>query len=95
MTDIVREIISRAKQRIAEAYGLPPEVEQLLGKVEIEIKAEFKGERHYIPSPVGRTATRAQPDQVRQDYLDNLQIDDIATRHGITRATIYRYLKNR
>lgn len=95
MTDIVREIIHRAKQRIAAAYGLPDEVEQLLGKLEIEIKSEFKGERHYIPAPVGRTATRAQPEQVRKDYLNNIEIDDIASRHGITRATIYRYLKHR
>lgn len=89
MTDIVREIISRAKQRIAEAYGLPPEVEQLLGEIEVEIKAEFKGDRVYVPAP------RPHPDRVREDYRSGTEMDEIVTRHGISRATIYRYLKQR
>lgn len=95
MTDIVRTIINRAKQRIAESYGLPPEVDQVLRNLEVEIKTEFKGERVYIPAPHARTALSARPEQVAQDYVNNVQVEDIASRHGISRATIYRYLKRR
>lgn len=95
MTDIVRTIIDRAKQRIAEAYGLSADVEQALVNVEHEIKTEFKGARVYIPAPGARAAPRAHPESVAQDYVNNVQIEDIASRHGISRATIYRYLKRR
>ncbi len=95
MTDIVREIIDRVRVRIAEAYGLPDEVEALLGEVEEEIKSARGGERHYVPVAGSRLAPRASPAAVVRDYLADVAIEDIQSRHGISRRTIYNYLKRR
>ncbi len=91
MTDIVHEIIARAKQRIAEAYGLPDEVADLLGMVEAEVKREFGGDELYIRKPERDDARTREA--VRRDYLANQPIESITARHGVSRATLYRYIK--
>lgn len=95
MTDIVREIIERAKARIAEEYGLPDEVAELLGQVETEIRAEYRGERVYVSGHRVTPQIDARADAIAKAYLDDVPVEEIANRHGISRATIYRYLKRR
>ncbi len=91
MTDIVHEIIARAKQRIAEAYGLPDEVADLLGLVEAEVKREFGGDELYIHRPERDDARTREA--VKLDYLANKPIKKITAEHGVSRATLYRYIK--
>lgn len=91
--DIVHELIERAKVRIAEKFGLPEEVADLLNLVEREVKRDYGGERVTISrmdAPVEAKAAK-----VTRDYLANLDTRDITSRHGISRATMYRYLKRR
>lgn len=91
--DIVHELIERAKARIAEKFGLPDEVADILGLVENEVKRDYGGERVTIARPSDRPADL--PERVTRDYLNNLDTQDITSRHGISRATMYRYLKRR
>lgn len=92
--DIVHEIIERAKRRIAEAYGLPDEVADLLGLVESEVKHDFGGEQVRIRQ--ARPDRDAKAAAVTQEYLrTDLPAEEIASRHGISRATMYRYLKRK
>lgn len=91
--DIVHELIERAKVRIAEKFGLPEEVADLLNLVEREVKHEYGGARVTVSRPDETVETRVA--QVTRDYLNNLDTRDITSRHGISRATMYRYLKRR
>lgn len=92
VTDIVHEIIQRVKQRIADAYGLPEEVADLLGLVEAEVKREYGGDRLHIHQPAADRGQKAEA--MRRDYLHTDQRpEEIASRHGVSRATLYRYLK--
>lgn len=94
MTDIVHEILNRMKQRIADAYGLPDEVADLFGLVENEIKTEYGGERVHINKPT--QDKRKKIEAVRAEYIHSDQPpEQIASRHGISRATLYNYLKRR
>lgn len=91
--DIVHEILERVRARIAEAYGLPEEVADIIGLVEREAKIEFGGQRVTVSPP------RADPERkaaaITRDYLSGADVDDVASRHGISRRTMYRYLKRR
>ena len=91
--DIVHELIERAKVRIAERFGLPEEVADLLNLVEREVKHDYGGERVTISRPDDPVEAKAA--RVTRDYLSNLDTQDITSRHGISRATMYRYLKRR
>jgi transcriptional regulator of acetoin/glycerol metabolism len=93
MVDIVHEMIERAKLRIAESFGLPEEVADLLNLIEHEIKREYGGAQMVVHRP--RADTAAKVDKVRADYLSNVPVEEISSRHGISRATLYRYLKRR
>ena len=87
--DIVHEVLERAKRKLAEAYGLPDEVSDILGLLETEIKLDHRGERVTIPGPNGTDKV----EKVKNDYLANLPVEDITHRHGISRRTMYYYLK--
>lgn len=89
MTDIVHEVLERLKNKIASAYGLPDEVAEIFGLVEREVKNDFGGDR----LTVERWVDREKADRVRRDYLANVDEREITGRHGISRATMYRYLK--
>lgn len=91
--DIVHELIERAKARIAEKFGLPDEVADLLNLLESEVKREHAGLRVTIAQPLARSEEKAAA--VTRDYLANLSEAAITERHGISRATLYRYLKRR
>jgi hypothetical protein len=86
--DVITILIERAKQRIAEAYGLPDEVADMLNLVANEVRQEIGGTRVTVPKHQA-----VDPDRVRRDYLANVDAGDITSRHGISRATMYRMLK--
>lgn len=91
--DIVHELIERVKARIAERIGLPEEFDDLLNLVERELKRDYSGERFTVAAPSTRVDDKAA--KVVRDNLANVAVPDIARRHGISRATMYRYLKRR
>jgi Mor family transcriptional regulator len=91
MTDFVHDMISRIRDRIATAYGLPDEVEDLLGQVEAEIKHEFGGNQVYIQQ--GKADKARIAEAVKRDYLADLPIEHITRRHSISRTQMYKLLK--
>lgn len=93
MTDIVRETLRRVMEKIANHYGMPDEVAALFCVVENEVKQEFGGERVSIHRPgVDKTL---KIEAVRRDYINTDQpVEAIASKHGISRATLYNYLKH-
>ena len=91
MTDFVHDMIERIRIKIATAYGLPDEVADLLGMVETEIKHEFGGNQVYIQQSKAELARKAEA--VKRDYLADMPVDNIASRHGISRRQMYRLIK--
>jgi hypothetical protein len=91
--DIVHEILERVRVRIAEAYGMPEEVADLLGMVEAELKQELGGLRVNIKKPPSNRESKARA--VTRGYLAGIPVEAVAIRQGISRATLYRYLKRR
>lgn len=91
--DIVHELIEMAKARIAERFGLPDEVADVLNLLEAEFKHAHGGVSATVHKP--RPDVEAKAASVTRDYLAGVAERDIQDRHGISRATMYRYLKRR
>lgn len=91
VTDIVHEILQRAMTRIAERYGLPDEVADIFNLIESEMKLEYGGQRVTVHPP--RPDPQKKAAAVARDYLADIPIEEISSRHGISRRTLYRYLK--
>jgi hypothetical protein len=87
--DIVRETLDAVRNQVAAQIGLPEEVERILQAVERDIKRTRAGLRVTVsavdvPPPV---------EEIKKLYLANLPIESITSRHGISRATLYRLIK--
>ena len=74
----------------AEVPGLSAHV---VAKIEKRVKAEFGGRRHYLPKGAKRLAA-AERVAVFEDGLRNLPDQAITEKHQISRATLYRVMKN-
>lgn len=89
--DLVHELLAEVKDRIAEKFGLPDEVADLLNLIESDYKTRNKGVRNTVHAP-GRDID-GKAEAVKRDYLANLPAEDIQSRHGISRRTMYNYIK--
>ena len=87
--DIVRETLDAVRNQVAAQIGLPEEVERILQAVERDIKRTRAGLRVTV------SAVDVQPpvEEIKKLYLANLPIESITSRHGISRATLYRLIK--
>ena len=73
--------------------AMAPEFSALLAKqIEERVKAEFGGRRLFLPKGAKRL-TPEQRQAVFQDGLTNMPTKDIEEKHNISRATIYRLMK--
>lgn len=83
--DLIKRLLSASQREGAFTESVAFEIER-------EWRHEYNGaEIHVSFKPLAdRRAQRAAP--VR-DYLDGKPIDEITRSHGISRATLYRYLK--
>jgi len=87
--DLVRELITRlvdAAQRegtLTEAIAL---------QVEASFRQQYHGARCEI-SMRPRHRSVEKKEVVVREYLDGEPVERITKRHGVSRATLYRYLK--
>ena len=93
LTDIVHETLHRTMQRISDLYGMPDEVVQIFVAIEREIKLEYASLRITISPPRQDPAQKAAA--ITRDYLADLPVEEVASRHGISRRSVYNYLKRR
>jgi len=87
--DAVRDLITRL---LEAAHREGTFTESVALEVERQWRMEYRGTEISVSyKPLAdRQAARAAP---VQDYLDNKPVEEITRRHGISRATLYRYLK--
>lgn len=83
--DIVREIL---RQVAAAAPQCGPEE---MRRIELEVRSRFGGRRWFVAKakPVSPERHRA----IVQDGLTNMSTAEIVSKHGISRATLYRLMK--
>jgi DNA invertase Pin-like site-specific DNA recombinase len=62
--------------------------------VEEKIRAQYGGLRVRIPKRKKHATSEAR-DQVYSDGLTTMTTGEITQKHGISRATLYRVMKNR
>ena len=86
--DLIRDLI----QRLLEAAGREGTfTESVALEVERQWRQDNRGEQYTIcakPRPDDETKAAAVA-----DYLQNRPVEEITSRHNISRATLYRYLK--
>jgi len=87
--DAVRDLITRL---LDAAHREGTFTESVALEVERQWRMEYRLSKISISEKTAedRTARRAAP---VQDYLDNKPVEEITRRHGISRSTLYRYLK--
>ncbi len=86
--DIVRELI----ERLLEASGREGTfTESVAREVERSFRRQYSGEAYYVKRlPV---AMRDTQQSVTDAYLAGESTDQICSENGISRSTLYRYLK--
>lgn len=85
--DIVREILRQVAQ-VAPQCG--PDV---MRRIELDVRQRFGGRRWFVAK--GKQ-TRLTPEQRRIAYEDGLSgasTQEVAKKHGVDRATLYRLMK--
>lgn len=95
MKDFLREISDRFLAAALRAE-LPMEAMERLEREwkreEAAVRQEVGGDRVYIQKPA--RADEAKKARVVQDYLaSDAPVQDVANRHGVSRRTLYNYLK--
>ncbi len=84
--DIVLVVLQRVRAQV-------PDIEDaVIRQVEAEVRAEFGGLRVRIPKRK-KHPTAAQRAAVLRDAMTPASDADITGQHGISRASLYRYLK--
>lgn len=83
--DIV-EVILRA----AQAEGLDADAARL---IEAKVRLEFGGLRVRIPKKRKHPNAR-QREEAFSDGLTGMSTEEVTAKHGISRATLYRLMKN-
>lgn len=84
--DIVLVVLQRVRAQV------PGIEEAVIRQVEAEVRAEFGGLRVRIPKRK-KHPTAAQRAAVLHDAMTPASDSEITGRHGISRASLYRYLK--
>lgn len=87
--DIVRELINRL---LEAAHREGSFTESVAREVERSFRSEYRGatcEVHESP----RALLPEKQSAVVDAYLEGRPVDEITKHHGISRATMYRYLK--
>jgi Mor family transcriptional regulator len=78
---------------LQKVIAMAPDFSRALAlQIEQEVKTEHGGKRMFVP----KGAKRLTPEQrkaVFDDGLTNLDTDAIKKKHGISRATLYRVMK--
>lgn len=86
--DLIRDLI----QRLLEASSREGSfTESVALEVERQWRQDNRGEQYTVcakPRPADETKAAAVA-----DYLQNRPVEEITSRHNISRATLYRYLK--
>lgn len=85
MTDIVDEILVKV-QEIDD--GLTPEKAL---KIETAIRKAYGGSRVYVRQ-ASKVEQQKIAEKVTRDYLDG-SVEQVTSKHGISRATMYRMIK--
>ena len=96
MSDIVHTLADKILAAIISRLDLPTEamdrLDGILPKIEDEVRREYGGDRAYIKKP--GCADEARRQTVVRDYLQSDEpAENVARRHGISRATLYNYIK--
>lgn len=88
-SDLIRELIDRLLQAARREGQL---TEDLARAVEQDFRRDFNGAEYYVKE---RTESRLAEKQavVVGAYLKGQPVDQIVRENGISRATLYRYLK--
>lgn len=85
------DIVSLVLQKV---MTLAPGFSQTLAsQIEQEIKASHGGHRHFVPKGLKRTTPR-QRQAIYADGLTDLTDKAIADKHGVSRSTLYRVMKD-
>lgn len=97
MSDIVHEIAQRILIAVISRLELPTEamerLDGLLPKIEEEVRRSCGGDRPYIRKN-GSGVDEGRRGAIIKDYLNSDEpAEQIARRHGMSRATLYRHLK--
>jgi transcriptional regulator of acetoin/glycerol metabolism len=87
--DPVRELIERILAASAREGGF---TESIALEVERSFRHDYNGETCYIKERTDDTIT-SKKTAVVAAYLQNQPVEQITQHHGISRATLYRYLK--
>lgn len=83
--DIVKTILLRVLARV-------PGCEATVAEIEAEIRAEFGGMRVRIPKRK-KHPTASQRRQAFNDGLSNMTTEEVRLKNGISRSTLYEYMK--
>jgi transcriptional regulator of acetoin/glycerol metabolism len=83
--DIVKTILQRVLARV-------PGCEASVAEIEAEIRAEFGGMRVRIPKRK-KHPTASERRKAFSDGLSGMSTDEVTKRNGISRATLYDYMK--
>lgn len=81
---------------LVERLELPTEamdrLDGLLPEIEESARRDYGGDRVYIAKPA--RINEKKRTQIINDYLaSDGPVEDVSSRHGIHRSTLYRYLK--
>ena len=87
--DIIRELIDRLLEASAREGGF---TEEVAVSVEREFRRDFNGAECYIKERTADTIASKKASAVKA-YLQGQPVDEIQRENGISRATLYRYLK--
>jgi DNA-binding transcriptional regulator LsrR (DeoR family) len=87
--DAVRDLIHRL---LAAAHREGAFTESVAMEVERQWRIEYAASKIRVCYK-SQEDRRAHSVQLVQEYLDGAPIDQITRKHGISRATLYRYLK--
>lgn len=96
--DIAREIADLAVQRLAQslqhlALDAAPVLTAAAADLEQAIKLRYGGDAVHIRQ--ARHAPAARAAAVQRDHRAGVPVPQLMERHGVSRATLYRYLRQR
>lgn len=95
-TDIVHDIADRILSAVIERLDLPMDamdrLDGVLLPVENEVRRIYGGDRVYIRR-AEVTDDRKRAAIVRDYLASDVPPAEVGARHGVSRATLYRYLK--
>lgn len=88
--DAIRDLVQRL---VDAAHREGTFTESVAIEIERQWRLENAGARVTISYRGDPRKTVKTVDSIRTEYLSNTPVEDIINRHGISRSTLYRYLK--